>query len=561
MKKYDPDLTILDHADESALAMLSEIPLAGESEKKKILEASIRKYEQRIGALSGADGTDSVEGVESYRRPKWHITVSSIAAVLSLGVGFAAISHILRSPSPAPPQDPLVATEATNASEAEVTAVTAVPGTGTLPVATRSSADTETTAAQESTGSADTEASTVPVSDTETTTAAAAATAVTPAPGLHAVEIHSDNYPSYTEDELVAKIKAANADYAANGPRLIDRSIYIDMINNAADSAALNTPEIKSYIYHMMLNSTDYFNTADGTIVYSLTNSSGESFIQNSTSFKTDISGQTSKYLFNGMEGLSAVFTSGNTQYIFSQNGTTGYSNISVQEFGSGVTMADFRYHNTDPGLREVHNISTNDRYVSIPDASVNGQRMTHTRICNNYVTYTGMGASCLEPSTEAIDYLCHFAEWQITGKTNIAGRECVVLQPTSEYAAGPGWTFCVDIEYGFLMKMSEPFSSYDSGETSTYEVTLLSIDGSYFGGGKQEYGLAEGAPSFALLPDYILVAKDPCITGYIRRDDLLAVTPLTRQASDRYTGFPVNLNMYDKETGEVIGTFTVNDI
>ena len=120
MKKYDPDLTILDHADESALAMLSEIPLAGESEKKKILEASIRKYEQRIGALSGADGTDSVEGVESYRRPKWHITVSSIAAVLSLGVGFAAISHILRSPSPAPPQDPLVATEATNASEADV---------------------------------------------------------------------------------------------------------------------------------------------------------------------------------------------------------------------------------------------------------------------------------------------------------------------------------------------------------------------------------------------------------------------------------------------------------
>ena len=110
-------------------------------------------------------------------------------------------------------------------------------------------------------------------------------------------------------------------------------------------------------------------------------------------------------------------------------------------------------------------------------------------------------------------------------------------------------------------MKMSEPYSSYDSGETSTYEVTLLSIDGSYFGGGKQEYGLAEGAPSFALLPDYILVAKDPGITGYIRRDDLLAVTPLTRQASGRYTGFPVNLNMYDRETGEVIGTFTVNDI
>ncbi len=561
MKKFDPDLTILDHADQATLMSLSDIPLAGESEKKKILEQSIRKYEQRVGASSAGASSDSVEGVESYRRPKWYVTFSSVAAVLSLGVGIAAISHIMHTPSPVPPQDPLVSTESTDPSQSEGTVTVLVTGTGTVPADTRSAADTETTAAQETTGSADTEASTVTVSDTATTTAAAAAAAVTPAPGLYAVELHSDNYPSYTEDELVAKIKAANADYAANGPRLIDRSIYIDMINSAADSAALNTPEIKSYIYHMMLNSTDYFNTADGTIVYNLTDSSGESFIHNSTSFKTDISGQTSKYLFNGMEGLSAVFTSGNTQYIFSQNGTTGYSNISVQEFGSGVTMADFRYNNTDPGLREVHNISTNDRYVSIPDASVNGQRMTHTRICNNYVTYTGMGASCLEPSTEAIDYLCHFAEWQITGKTNIAGRECVVLQPTSEYAAGPGWTFCVDIEYGFLMKMSEPYSSYDSGETSTYEVTLLSIDGSYFGGGKQEYGLAEGAPSFALLPDYILVAKDPGITGYIRRDDLLAVTPLTRQASGRYTGFPVNLNMYDRETGEVIGIFTVNDI
>ena len=104
MKKFDPDLTILDHADEATLMMLSETPLAGESERKKILEKSIRKYEQRVGALPGGESSDSVEGVENYRRPKWHITMSSLAAVVSLGIGFAAISHIMRSPSPAPPR-------------------------------------------------------------------------------------------------------------------------------------------------------------------------------------------------------------------------------------------------------------------------------------------------------------------------------------------------------------------------------------------------------------------------------------------------------------------------
>lgn len=558
MKKFDPDLTILDHADEATLMMLSETPLAGESERKKILEKSIRKYEQRVGALPGGVSSDSVEGVESYRRPKWHITMSSLAAVVSLGIGFAAISHIMRSPSPVPPQDPLISTEATDTTHTNETVTALVPGTGTLPAA----AETGTLPAEETaqnstgTGSADTAISSS-ASDGTAAAAASADTTVTPAPGLYAVELHSDDYPFYTQEQILDIIRAGNADYAANGPRLIDRSIYISMIHDAKDTAALNTPEIKSYIYHMMLNTTDYFTSASGKISYTLRNeSSNEDIVHNETAFMTDLSRDLSKYMTAGIGFNDYVFSADNTEYMITDNLYNGFTVITAQALPDpSVRMDDFRYNGGSPLIDEVHNISTNDRYFFTPDPSVNSLRNYNGRILNNLYTSTGMGETCLEPGTEAIDHLPWFQEWQITGTTTVAGRECAVLQS----AYGSSWTMCVDIEYGFLMKYVERYDYGDTVEASTQEVTSLSIGGDYFIASSAEYGTAEDSNSVYGLPAYIFVTNRDGISGYIRRDDLLAVPPLTSQADALSGSKTVNLNIYSRETGAVIGTITAN--
>ena len=555
MKRSDLDLNILDHADEATLLSLSDIPLAGESEKRRILEKSISKYEQRVGAASVGAPSDSVEGVESYRRPKWYVTMSSIAAVLSLGVGIAAISHIMHSPSPVPPQDPLLSTESTNDDGDTVTAM--VPGTGTVPADTYTGTFTADT--DETTDTSDTTAETG--SDTTVTTVSADTT-VTPAPGLYAVELHSANYPYYTKEQILDIIRAGNADYAANGPRLIDRSIYIGMIHDAKNTSELNTLEIKSYIYHMMLNTTDYFTTASGTVYRDITDEGPYiNHTHSETSFAIDTDRDISKWTIKNSDCDDSIFSANRKQYLIGYAPEKESTVISVQSLPAiAVKMEDFRYTGGDPLAAEVHNISTNDRYFNTPDPSVNYQKNYTARILNNTVGSLGLGEQCLEPGTEAIDYLPNFVEWEITGTDTVAGRECVVISNSPEYASSfSAWTFYVDIEYGFLMKQVSVYDYGDYTETITVETSGLSIGSDYFGDSSAEYGTVDDSNYIYGLPDYIYVTNSQGISGYILRDDLIMVPPITSQEDALYNDNSVNLDMYDRETGAIIGKFTVN--
>lgn len=81
-------------------------------------------------------------------------------------------------------------------------------------------------------------------------------------------------------DEAVEMIRTKQAQFAENDckPALIDTQKYIRECFTDKTDAEINTPESKSYLYHMMINSIDYFQTAAGTVTNITDPNFGEPF-------------------------------------------------------------------------------------------------------------------------------------------------------------------------------------------------------------------------------------------------------------------------------------------
>lgn len=89
-------------------------------------------------------------------------------------------------------------------------------------------------------------------------------------PAVYAeLELHEQEKRICTWEESDALLNQARERYQQNGgPLLIDTEKYIAKYFAPDSDCGLNTPEAKSYIYHMMLNSIDYFSTAEGEMLY-----------------------------------------------------------------------------------------------------------------------------------------------------------------------------------------------------------------------------------------------------------------------------------------------------
>lgn len=389
MKKNDIDLSILG-TDKETAGRLADGFAVPEEGKEKIFRQSLKKY--RHGAVDAAAG-DAVQGVERYRRPVWS-RIAAAAAVVALAAGGTGTGLLMLKGRSLPP------------------AMSELPG------------GEEVTEGQEETEVPATEAPTEEPTEM-------------PTEYLRELEILSDTMRTMTDEEHIQIIYAGTEDYRQNGPARLDREKYIAKFRAAADTESLNTPELKSYIYDIMLNSLHYFDTISGH----------HTFISTGNNIETDFGfDQVNHYSWEEEKdedrGFSwAVYDYDGTHYDVNNQSMTYETFVSSEEsIGFNVGTNDWMMLNT-----EGENISCIQ-----PDSSLLG-----------LVNSTGFAPQIPQ------SHLHDLSAWQILSVTEVNGMECAEIE-------GDWWKghykLYVDLHHGFLMK-------YDNSDGDHYELTDLHID------------------------------------------------------------------------------------
>ena len=235
------------------------------------------------------------------------------------------------------------------------------------------------------------------------------------------LELHNNELPVLSMDEANEMIQNAKADYNENGISYIsEKEKYAESIISNID---INSSENKSYIYHMMLNSIDYFNTAEGSIEYSFGGSEPVT-----TEFITNISEQ---YAYE-----KECLSDGNIDelYVYDGKGYRKNDEYGIYDTFECSESGDF-------------NISDNNRVVMLDDGNIlNINRKDKTNLAVS-------GNSCLFPQQFAMSKMYNFDNWNITGYEEVMGRKCAVIEGVAENSK---FKMAVDIDYGFMIDYEE---------------------------------------------------------------------------------------------------------
>ena len=114
MKKID--LSILDNADDEIMDKI--VPFSSDNEtKRRVFNMSERKFDKMINEReTNTEYTDSVSGVEIYKRPVWHKALCAAAALAVIAGGIGTTSYLM--PKKANSQNKLAAAYVEEHSEA-----------------------------------------------------------------------------------------------------------------------------------------------------------------------------------------------------------------------------------------------------------------------------------------------------------------------------------------------------------------------------------------------------------------------------------------------------------
>lgn len=261
---------------------------------------------------------------------------------------------------------------------------------------------------------------------------------VQPAAGSAELELHEQKKRVYSWEDADGLIESGAALYAQNGPVQIDTQDYITKYFSADSAADLNDPEAKSYIYHMMLNSVDYYSSAEGIQVNDFDGSPTVTM-----EFQTD----------------DAADASYSIEYC---DGMTHESYYSA-DLNRSVDRQDNSYTETICGKNRDYVISDNDRVVLLDD----GENLSFHR-----PDPTWLGSSCLFPQAIAMSRLSDFGLWHITETAELLGRTCAVIDGTH---SGRTIRLHVDVRTGILLKYEELYA--DGSLRDREELTALTVD------------------------------------------------------------------------------------
>ena len=389
-----------------------------------------------------------------------------------------------------------------------------------------------------------------------------------PLPEYVPLELHEPPLIGTHEEAENVRI-AGNQRFIENGskPAVIDKQIYIDKYFSADSDADCNDPEAKSYLYHMMLNSIDYYRTAEGTMNYAIPVGETEDTFQldlvNGISYeRQDSPGQ------NPCE----IFLVGDTEYIV-------YS-----ETKTYMTRENPMLTNHQNDLI----VSDNNRAW----VDKNGESFCITRPVS---LSPGICSSCLFPQVYAMSVLGNFEKWQVTGTEIRLGRNCAVLEGSFQEVS---FRLSTDVETGILLSY-ETFDP-DGTRNGYFELTSLTVDaeidvkrfnpdgytcidpdgvyldpehtvkaphvtGNYeINENGQTYGTTPDSVYLEDYPDLISVIGDNGKQGYIYKEDYIGDLPDSPEDAEKIaeaqhngTYEPRTVNVYASDGKTVIDTFT----
>ncbi|MBO7474861.1 MAG: hypothetical protein J6U00_12850 [Ruminococcus sp.] len=228
----------------------------------------------------------------------------------------------------------------------------------------------------------------------------------------------------------------------------VDTERYIQQIFGASNYEEYNSLENKSYIYHVMLNSKFYFDTAEGKAESDLGN------------YEFSIDNRSRRYYSRTDEMTRYEGGWTNSSYeLYTDNDFSGYIDLNSKKY-EAWTLSDEEIQWYEA------NIPDNDRVVAFDDETG-----------TNYVP-----GPYGEPSI-GLDYLliqsfypdsclCDFSSWSIDGTGVILGRKCAHITMKS---GGDTIIMYVDLETGIILRKS--INRPDSDDTQYVNITEIKLN------------------------------------------------------------------------------------
>ena len=392
------------------------------------------------------------------------------------------------------------------------------------------------------------------------------------APEYVPLELHEPPRTGTAEEAEAVRI-AGNQRFIENGskPAIIDKQIYIDKYFSADSDADYNDLEAKSYLYHMMLNSIDYYRTAEGAMKYAIPD--GETEVE----FQLDLESHTA-YERQDSPGQ-------NTSEIFLADDTEDDTEYIVYSEPKTYMTRE------NPMLTNLQNdviVSDNDRAW----VDENGESFGIIRPVS---LSPGICSNSLFPQVYAMSVLGNFEKWQVTGTEIRLDRNCAVLEGSFQQGS---FRLSTDVETGILLSY-ETFDP-DGTRNGYFELTALTVDaeidvkrfdpdgytcvdpdGTYLdpehtiraphadvgyqiNENDQTYGTAPDSVYPEDYPDLISVIGDNGKQGYLYKEDYfgdIAMSPeeavKITEAQRSGTYEPRTLNVYASDGKTVLDTFT----
>lgn len=265
------------------------------------------------------------------------------------------------------------------------------------------------------------------------------------------LELHNNELPVMNEDETGEMIRAGQKRYAENGfrPVLIDTEKYIGEYFSEDSEGDLNSLEAKSYLYHMMLNSMDYYKTAEGEMIIQPNGSYAATSSTTIIEFQLDNVNQCS------YEKRTYVNSSLHDKELYFAD---------LREYELDIENNTFFLHHY-AGETDIL-FSDNERVFCQPD----GTTLAYNRPSNAFGS--AMFHSSLTPQYYAGMMLADFDRWYVACTATMLGRTCAVIEAEMQNDVYRMYT---DVQTGILFRLEPLTEAHDF--ILCFEVNRLRID------------------------------------------------------------------------------------
>lgn len=262
------------------------------------------------------------------------------------------------------------------------------------------------------------------------------------------LQLHEEKIFANVE-EAEAFNKKINAEMSSGAFkfRKVNTEKYAQQIWNAEGYDELNTLENKSYIYHIMINSYRYFDTAD--VIYTTDIEHSEGTAESSVHCMADT--RNKRYY------LESEFSDVDDYYDHVK--LYSYDGIWINADETKKTYFEDGYSEPDYDLNYIP-----DNYIYTGYYGVDGNIYY-----NSYgnIVFAGKCQDCLFNTSESDMF--DFENWYIDGTADILGRQCVAVKIERE---GYSCHKYIDLRNGIIMQSTE----VDENDPHTRTMTVKSI-------------------------------------------------------------------------------------